>query len=632
MNFFEAQEKARRNTWQLVILFVFAVIGLILVTTFFLSWLYFRSFSHGTPVFTFDTYIYSPIFLGISLIVIIIVVIGALYQYMLLSKGGKNVAETLGGRLLSSNSANEVEKKLLNVVEEMSIASGILAPTVYLLEDKSINAFAAGMTIDDAVIGITKGAVEKLDRNELQGVIAHEFSHIFNGDMRLNMHLTVTLHGITQIAMIGEFIIRHLRISSSSSNSKKSEGNSLVLLGFGLFAIGYIGVFFASLIRASVSRNREYLADATAVQYTRYPVGIAGALKKILYYHSDIHSPLASSYAHFYFAQGVSSLFATHPPLKRRIYRIDRKWDGKIPDYEKAEKKVVFGEKEDHKAKQERFIQGATVAAAVLSVGTLQEDEVEHAHETVEKLDKEVREKLNDPLGAQAAILALFYEEGYKEALFTSLKQNNPYLLLEFASLLSKGVEVYQKEALLIVSLALYTLKSLSLEQYRIFDALVQTFVDIDGKVSMYEWSLQYIIRRNLQMYFGERQIPKKLKHSHLGAVKNELELIFSMLMHDQYQSEEAARRAYADVMRAIGTGALEYQYSDAISHEMFEKAMKEIELVKPGVAKRIFEGVLHSVKIDSVITPGENLFVHAMALLLQVPLPREFVLQKEVS
>jgi hypothetical protein len=448
--------------------------------------------------------------------------------------------------------------------------------------------------------------------------------------MRLNMNLTATLYGVTLIGMIGEFFIRHLRFSSS--RNRKGGGGALILLGFGLLAIGYIGVFFASLIKASVSRNREYLADATAVQYTRYPAGIAGALKKILYYHSGIHSPSASNYAHFYFAQGVSSLFATHPPLEERIHRIDRKWDGKVPEYEKTVQEVVFGEKEDHKAKQERFIQGATMAAAVLSAGTMEEEEVEHAHETVEKLDQGVRERLNDPLGAQAAILALFYQETYKEALFASLKENNPYLLLEFASLVSKGIDVYKKEAILIISLALYSLKELSVDQYRIFDALIQTFVDIDTKVSMYEWSLQYIIRRNLQMHFGERKVPQKLKHTHIGAVKNELELLFSMLVQGQYQSEEAARRAFSEVMHTIGASALKYRYAETISHEMFENAMKEIELVKPGVAKRIFEGVLNSVKIDSVVTPRENLFAHAMALLLQVPLPREFVLQREAS
>lgn len=630
MNFFEAQETARKNTGRLVVLFILSVAALILVTTTFISWFYFHYISHDGAPFSFEKYFYSPIFLDVSVVIFMLVGLGALYEYLQLSKGGQNVAEALGGRKLSPNSANEAEKRLLNVVEEMSIASGIVTPTVYMLEESSINAFAAGLTIDDAVIGITKGAVEKLDRNELQGVVAHEFSHIFNGDMRLNMNLSATLYGVTLIAMIGEFLVRHLRFSRSSN--KKGGGGAVIMLGFGLLVIGYIGVFFASLIKASVSRSREYLADATAVQYTRYPAGIAGALKKILYYHSGIHSPSAKNYAHFYFAQGVSSLFATHPPLKERIHRIDRKWDGKIPEYETSKKKVVFGEKEDRKAKQERFIQGAVTAAALASAGTMKEDEVKHAHDSVEKLDQAVREKLNDPLGAQAAILALFYEEGYKEAHFASFKEHSPYLLLEFASLVSKGVEVYQKEALLIISLALYSLKGLSVEQYRTFDTLMQTFVDIDQKVSMYEWSLMYIIRRNLQMYFGERKVPKKLKHTHIGALKNELEIVFSMLMHDQYESEEAARRAYADVMRTIGAGALQYRYSDTISHEMFESAMKEIELAKPGVAKRIFEGVLHSVKVDSVVTPGENLFVHAMALLLQVPLPREFVLQKEVS
>lgn len=629
MNFFEAQEKARRDTWQLVILFLLAVGGLVLVSTLFVSWFYMTFITHDSIPFTLERYLSSRITHGTSLVVLLIVGMGTLYQYLSLAKGGKNVAETLGGRQLNPNTATAEERRLLNVVEEMAIASGIPTPMIYLLEDKSINAFAAGLTIDDAVIGITRGAVEKLERDELQGVIAHEFSHIFNGDMRLNMHLAATLHGIVLIGLIGEFIMRHLG-RNGGTNGRKSGGNNLIILGLGLYVIGYVGLFLGALIKAAVSRRREYLADATAVQYTRFPAGIAGALKKILYYQSYLNSPSASTFAHFYFSQGVRSFFSTHPPLKERIYKIDPKWNGKIPEYKEDQKRSVHTDKAESKEKQNILITGA-VAAAVLKAGTLEKGEVASVHTELESLDGEIREKLNEPLGAQAAILALFYKETNKEALFASLKENNPYLLLEFASLLSKGTEVYQKEAVPVITLVLYTLKSLSVEQYRTFDSLIQRFVDIDGKVSMYEWSLQHIIRRNLQIYFGERQVPKKLKHSHLGAVKNELEIIFSMLMHDQYESEEAARRAYADVMRTIGAGALQYRYSDTISHEMFENAVKEIEVVKPGVAKRIFEGVLHSVKIDRVVTPGENLFVHAMALLLQVPMPREFVLQREV-
>jgi Zn-dependent protease with chaperone function len=179
----------------------------------------------------------------------------------------------------------------------MSIASGISTPTVYILDESGINAFAAGLTLDDAVIGVTRGCVEKLDREELQGVIAHEFSHIFNGDMRLNLQLTATLHGILLIGLIGQFLLRSMMRTNYQSRyystDKKGRGGGpyLLILGVGLVVIGYVGTFFGSVIKAGVSRKREYLADATAVQYTRYPQGISGALKKIAYYSSELHAP-----------------------------------------------------------------------------------------------------------------------------------------------------------------------------------------------------------------------------------------------------------------------------------------------------------------------------------------------------
>ena len=625
MNFFEAQEKARKDTWQLVMLFIVAVAGLIMVTTLFVSWFYMNFITNETTSFSLDTYLSSKITYATSLVILLIVAIGTLYQYLSLSKGGKNVAEALGGRQLNPGSATLEERKLLNVVEEMAIASGIATPTIYLIEERSINAFAAGMNIDDAVIGITRGAVEKLNRDELQGVIAHEFSHIFNGDMRLNMHLAATLHGIVLIGLIGEFIMKHLGKSRSTS-SRKGGVNNLALLGLGLFVIGYVGLFFGSLIKAAVSRKREYLADATAVQYTRFPAGIAGALKKIKFYQSYLGSASARTFAHFYFSQGVRSFFATHPPLDDRIYKIDPKWDGMIPDFEKNVMRPASPAK-DESEERKKEIFGSVVTAAVLSAGTIAEQEVQKVHEELERLDGEIREKLDEPLGAQAAVLALFFQEEYNEKLFASVKHYNPYMLLELANLLSKDMQHFRQNTLSIVSIALYTLKNLSLEQYRQFDSIIQEFVDIDGEVSIYEWSLMYIIRRNLQMHFGERKVSTTLKHSHLGAVKDELELLFSMLMHDQYDSDEEAKRAFGQVMKTIGAGALQYQSMEGVSHEMFEDAIKEIELVKPGVAKRIFEGVIDSVRSDGMVSPSEHLFIHALAQLIQVPLPREFKL-----
>ncbi len=340
MNFFQEQARSRQHTFWLVIIFFIAVLVLIGVTILFVIGLYLYLNDIPLADFLVDPFAYvgTRLFYGVIVTVVGVVAGGSVFKYISLSSGGKNVAIALGGQKLNRNNADTQEKMLLNVVDEMAIASGISTPTVYILDESGINAFAAGLTLDDAVIGITRGCIEKLDRDELQGVIAHEFSHIFNGDMRLNLQLTATLHGILLIGLIGRFILRSISRTSHrvrSSSSKKGNGNLYALvLGVGLLVIGYAGTFFGSIIKANVSRKREYLADATAVQYTRYPRGISGALKKIAYYSSRLETPAAETYSHLYFAEGVgsflSSLMATHPPLEERIKKIETLRIGRI--------------------------------------------------------------------------------------------------------------------------------------------------------------------------------------------------------------------------------------------------------------------------------------------------------------
>ena len=636
MNFFEHQKKAYQQTKILIILFALAVVGIIGITVLFVSGLYASLNDVQPEVFLRNPLVFvdDEILIRISLGVITLVFLGSFYKYMTLSSGGKSVAEALDGHLLNYNSAGIKERMLLNVVEEMAIASGISVPSVYLLDEEGINAFAAGLTLDDAVIGITRGSIEKLDREELQGVIAHEFSHIFNGDMRLNLQLTATLHGILLIGLIGRFILRHLsRSSRHSSSRKKGGGGQLALLGLGLMVIGYVGTFFGSIIKANVSRKREYLADATAVQYTRYPRGISGALKKIAYYSSRLETPAAETYSHLYFAEGVgsffSSLMATHPPLEERIKRIEPRWSGRFPDYAKpkrAEPKESKVKREEEK--KERFVQGA-IAAAMMRVGQIKEEEVEQVQAEIEALDPKIQERLNDPLGAQAVILSLLYDAAHKEKLFAVVKEENPYLLLEFASFLQEKHSELQKQSALIVSLSLNALKSLSVEQYQRFNKIVEAFVTIDNHVSLFEWSLQYIIQRPLEMHLGIRKVPKST-HTHIGAIKEEVEVLYSMLVQAQYDDERQAEEAFNNTKKAIKAGALKYQSRELITHDAFLKSVLAIETAKPAIAERLFEGVLHSIKIDGKVSETENAFVHAIAQLMQVPLPREFKLQKD--
>ena len=344
MNFFEQQDLAHRNTKRLVFLLCLAVISLIAITTLlFSAAFYYMELNANTM--TANTGLWQGItqtmtwkmLAGISAAVCTVIIVGSLYKLIQLSSGGRAVAEALGGRPLNTINASADEKKILNVVEEMAIASGTPVPPVYLIEDEAINAFAAGHSPQDAVIGVTRGCIRLLTRDELQGVIAHEFSHIFHGDMRLNLRLVALLNGILLLGLIGEFLLRSSGHRRSFSSSKNKSPGAIMGLGLGLVIIGYTGTFFGKLIKAAVSRQREFLADASAVKYTRNPDGIGGALKKLGGYvgGSQLDVANASEFSHLFFGEGTgtSSFFnalATHPPLTERIKRIDPHWDGEF--------------------------------------------------------------------------------------------------------------------------------------------------------------------------------------------------------------------------------------------------------------------------------------------------------------
>ena len=275
MDFFEHQEQARRRTGLLVVYFMLAVVS-ILVAVYLAVVAVFVGTQGDAGDALWQPEVLGPVAGGTSLII----TVGSLYKMADLARGGEVVARSLGGRPVLANTTELRERVLLNVVEEMAIASGTPVPPVFLLDHESaINAFAAGTTPQNAVIGVTRGTIETLNRDELQGVIAHEFSHILNGDMRLNLRLMGLLNGILLIAMIGYVLMRSgstYTLSFSRSDDDRKGGNPLPLLGLLLYVIGYIGVFFGHLIKSAVSRQREYLADASAVQFTRLPDGIAG--------------------------------------------------------------------------------------------------------------------------------------------------------------------------------------------------------------------------------------------------------------------------------------------------------------------------------------------------------------------
>jgi Zn-dependent protease with chaperone function len=331
-DFFDHQERARRSTWWLGLFFVLGVVGTVGSLLLLVGAIALVKAKGSASVESVDDLMRPEVgwawaVAGLATLVILLVSLHRLWQ---LSRGGGAVAEMLGGRLVDRRTSDPAERRLLNVVDEMALASGVPVPPVYVLEEASINAFAAGTTHADAALGVTRGCIEQLDRDELQGVIAHEFSHVFHADMRINARTAAAIAGIMAIATIGYVLVRFVgpSIARSGGGGRKNNGAgigvAIILAGLVLMVVGFGGSLFGTLLQAAMSRQREYLADASAVQYTRNPRGIAGALRKIkASSRAPIHSSHARDMNHFFFTNAAERWLSTHPPLDERIRRIE---------------------------------------------------------------------------------------------------------------------------------------------------------------------------------------------------------------------------------------------------------------------------------------------------------------------
>ncbi|MEN8680098.1 MAG: M48 family metallopeptidase, partial [Akkermansiaceae bacterium] len=407
MDFFEAQDQARKKTKWLVLWFFLAVIGVVVSVDLLVIALT----GGGDPV---------PLVVLASVVTGGIILASSGFKSMQLSAGGSVVAEDLGGRLVMPGSTDFEERRLLNIVSEMALASGMPVPQVYLMDhEEGINAFAAGTEPSNAVIGVTRGCLQRLSREELSGVIAHEFSHILNGDMRLNMRLMGLVFGLVVLSMIGRGMVELLRFQSISSRRNNKEGGNIMLvlfvLGLGLLVIGALGSFFGRLIQAAVSRQREFLADASSVQFTRNPDGIVGALKKIggSEMGSKMKSPKAIEASHMFFSNGGMFSFglATHPPLDVRIRAVQESWDG---EFVRSEIKPVAS---DRKTKNEERkgpldgLPGAVVLGAASGIGQEEHRRISTGQELYRGLSQQWREAIEDREVAQAVIFGLLLAE-----------------------------------------------------------------------------------------------------------------------------------------------------------------------------------------------------------------------------
>ena len=642
MDFFQHQDEARKSSNRLVVLFGFAVIGIVLSVYFSISALFFwgqASASGSDPNYSFDWFDLDRLvfFAGSTLLVILL---GSLYKTWRLSGGGQSIAELLGGRPLAPNTTDPLERRVLNVVEEMAIASGVPVPTVYLMDgEESINAFAAGFTPQDAVIGVTRGTLELLSRDELQGVIAHEFSHIFNGDMRLNLRLMGVLHGILVIALIGYFILR-TTMFRGSSRGRNGGAAALPLLGLVLVVLGYIGVFFGRMIKSAVSRQREFLADASAVQFTRNPDGIGGALKKIggLAEGSVIMSPNAEQASHFFFSDGkygkvraalagVShfAFLSTHPPLKDRIRRIDRGWNGRFLDVDKSavvrpEPTQPIATTEQKAAKLFKLLPLHLTAL----IGTLDQDHLTYAHKLLAGIPEEVRNAVHEPSAARAVVLALLVdgdEEIRARQIQAVAATKDGALLQETQTMVSLLGNATRETRLPLVDLAVPALRRLSPSQYGEFMNLIDVFIKADQQIDLFEYTLMHVLARHLEPTF-KRVKPPRVDYYGLAGVRNECSVLLSAIAHAGHPDENEAKNAFATGAKELNGITLELVPRAQAGLAGAKAALEKLDRVSPKLKKELMRAFIASVAHDGKVTVSEGELLRTIADALSLPMP----------
>lgn len=648
--FFQHQEKARKHTTKLIFLFCLAigalVLGATLLTALFFGVLggattdpYGTASAMNAP--TMDAKTVSLI----TLIVLIVVGGGSLFKLLQLSKGGASVAEMLGGTLVTHNTRLPQEKQLLNIVEEMSIASGVPVPPVYVMRDEpGINAFAAGFKPKDAVIGVTQGCMDLLNREEMQGVIGHEFSHILNGDMRINIRLMGILHGITIIGMIGYQMIYHFRFAGVARSRQENGGAQMGMFAFafGLIAIGYGGVFFGNLIKAAVSRQREYLADASAVQFTRNPDGIASALDKIAShaYGAEMQNPNAKEASHMFFGSTVtgflSGLFATHPPISERIQRISPNWQGNAHKKDTGHTSSssfsntagvsgFAGGTPQTQTQQASNIDGLA-EETISRVGTPNPNDVDTAVNIITATPSVWHEYAHTHLGARAAIYTLLLNTKGSNAFEKQwIHINNiDHDAIPFCNeLLGTPIED-ESQRLSIIDMTLPHLASIKVEFYPDFLQLLSALIKADNKIDLFEWSLYAIVENYLKSKFEPRKslLRQSAKYKKLDNVTEQCNVVLSLLSLAGNKDEGEREKAFASAVSYAELSGMNRLDKEGLSIDKLSEALSDLSRLYPLIKPKLLKACVACIASDGVVTATESELLRAIGDTLDCPLP----------
>ncbi|MEM7207669.1 MAG: M48 family metallopeptidase [Pseudomonadota bacterium] len=638
MNFFQHQDDAQRQSRKLVFYFVIAVV-LIIVAVNAVVFLIARfggceMLSTTCETFSLTHWLDQPVWLIISLITLLVIVIGSIKRMHQLRQGGDAIAEWSGATRLDMHSQKQRDRVYINVAEEMAIASGMPLPSLWVMENEgAINAFVAGLQPTEAALVVTRGCLEQLDREELQGVIGHEFSHIFHGDMRLNVRLMGVLAGILAIGQVGGMMLRSTGVGLH--RRRGSSQGAFFIGGLALMAIGYIGLFFGRLIKASVSRQREYLADASAVQYTRSANGIAGALAKIrdFSFGSLLNGRRTEEMSHMCFGAALvpkfGGLLATHPPLDDRIARIDPHFEVKAQVEERAERREADAQ----------FQQGAAVAASmgfaamsqdvvslnaaqvVESIGNPSNTHVEYAQALHQSIPGELLVALHSVVGAQQAVLASLLgdvDDLVKKRLQWMTEKNGPEYSDEVASMNAKVGSAWPRLRLAMVDLALPQLKRLSRDEREQFLKAVNQTIAADGRVSLFEFTLLAILRRHLPLSGkGERAAT----HFTFQAVEQEIAQLLNVMIRVGGDSKNADDR-YARILRTFSRSEIARDSLPPISGKLLSKTLKHLRGLAPILKSSLIEALVECVLHDGHIAIKEAELLRAVSETLDCPLP----------
>lgn len=653
MNFFEHQDRARRNTSLLVFYFVIAVLGIICLVNL-AAYIALAQAGFGQP--TFPQWITSqPFFWSVGL-TLFVIVSGSLLKLWQLRDGGEALADMLGASEILPDTESPDQRRLRNVVEEMSLASGIPAPRTYVLShEQGINAFVAGYRPSEAVVMVTQGTLAELNREELQGVIAHEFSHIFNADMRINMRLMAVLAGILSIGKVGEFLLHSNRrrgfSARRSSNSK--NGSALIIAGLALMAIGYIGLFFGRLIKAAISRQRELLADASAVQFTRNPSGLAGALISIRNGQGSLLDTVhAEDMSHMCFSTTVplklNSLLATHPPLDERLAALGPDWvtranvrarqsntqpntqpsaptsttaaDPRVAGFSGAEGSASNGVDASANAPASHAGHSAATPSAANRVGVIDAAQLGYGQRLLESIPATIKATLHSPSGARQVVfaLAILASQSDRHELLKLLSlnpQDGEQLLALADSIDALGSRL----RLPLLDLSITSLKQFSRDERDALCTKLNQLVQHDDKINPFEFLLLVLVLEHLNKKSGRARPVRFRRYSQ---VAGDIQLLLSIIVFSGGARDDDAVALFSRARGSLLPPGRTLLPASRCTLNALHKALRNLRDLTPLLKGPLVDTLADIIVADSKIQVAEIELLRAVCSVMDCPVP----------